>query len=608
MRLNNLLNLKCVTLKHILPKLSLMKKFYYLLLILLSFSLTAQTPIITLVSDGDCSGGNPKVVEIYASGTVDFSLYSLEKQSNGGSWGSTTSLADLGTVTDSFVYVYSDSNDPEIFASEYPSASVVMENSVVNINGDDGIRIVDAASNVIDQYGVDAVDGSGEFWEYADGFAKRVNGMGPNASFTQAEWVFSNGGLDGLGLCQGGTDTFETLTGAGTYVPSTSTEPSITITNPTNSQVLPLGTTDYEATFVTSNFTIDQTSGTGDGHIHVTLNSAPYGDYMFYTSDPIMLTGLTPGDYTLKIQLVDNGHIPLSPDVFAEVTFTVPSATEIADLATLRAQNADGSTLYQLTSEAYINYAQSYRNQKFIEDATAGILIDDTAAHITSGARGDGLSGIVGTLSEFNGMLQFVPQQDATLVSPSTLTLTPQSVTLADLTANFEDYEAELVTIEPVMIDNTANANFANGTDYVMTESTNNTDTFNFYTNFYDVDYIGTAINTAGYVSITGLLFERNTGIKFAARDLADFELLGVEDLDQSDDLVVLSSTLVKNDFTVFVEGVASVEVYNSQGQLVHQTTGQDEILIETNALTKGAYFVKITQNGQSVSKKVLKN
>src|SRR5690554_2989366 len=119
-----------------------MRKIYLLMLLFISTTVMGQTPIITMIMDGDCSGGTPKVLEIYAQGTVDFSEYSLERMANGGAWGATVSLADFGTITDDFVYVYVENTNTGVFAAEFPSAVHVMENNVVNINGDDGIRIV----------------------------------------------------------------------------------------------------------------------------------------------------------------------------------------------------------------------------------------------------------------------------------------------------------------------------------------------------------------------------------------------------------------------------------------------------------------------------------
>ena len=202
-----------------------MKKNYILTLILtllISGFSFGQGPMITIISDGDCSGGNPKMVEIYAQGAVDFTLYSLEKQSNGAaSWGTTTSLQSFGTVTDDFIYIYSDSTSDEVFATEYPSASPAVESGVVNINGDDGIRIIlDSDGSVVDQYGVDAEDGTGKPWEYTDGYAKRIDGTDPDGGFTASDWTYEKSGLDENGSCQGGTIFEDVMGGVGTYTPA----------------------------------------------------------------------------------------------------------------------------------------------------------------------------------------------------------------------------------------------------------------------------------------------------------------------------------------------------------------------------------------------------
>jgi len=199
-----------------------MKKNYILTLILtllISGFSFAQGPMITIISDGDCSGGNPKMVEIYAQGAVDFTLYSLEKQSNGAaSWGTTTSLQSFGTVTDDFIYIYSDSSSDEVFATEYPSATPAVESGVVNINGDDGIRIIlDSDGSVVDQYGVDAEDGTGKPWEYTDGYAKRIDGTGPDGGFTASDWTYEKSGLNGNGSCQDGTIFEDVMGGVGVY-------------------------------------------------------------------------------------------------------------------------------------------------------------------------------------------------------------------------------------------------------------------------------------------------------------------------------------------------------------------------------------------------------
>lgn len=209
-----------------------MKKFYVMLIALCSFSISYAQPILTMISDGDCTGGNPKVLEIYANGTVDFSLYSLELSSNANTtWTNTTNLGTFGTVTDTYVYIYA-SGGTAAFQSEFPSITTdsLQVASVMNINGDDKLRIVldGATPTVIDQFGETGVDGTGQIWEYKDGFAKRIPGTTADGTFNTANWNFHNDSLNGEGTCQGGTIPFEDLIGIGNFM---SNDCSITSAN-----------------------------------------------------------------------------------------------------------------------------------------------------------------------------------------------------------------------------------------------------------------------------------------------------------------------------------------------------------------------------------------
>ncbi|SEK28852.1 Por secretion system C-terminal sorting domain-containing protein [Aquimarina amphilecti] len=261
-----------------------MKKLYFLCFTLvISLTSFGQTPIITTIVDGDCSGGNPKLLEIYADGMVDFSLYSLENETNENTtFGNTLDLSGLGTVTDGFVYVTTTGSATSI-ASEFPSlaSANVITSGTMNLNGDDRVRIIlNSSGATIDQYGVDGTDGTGTTWEYTDSYAKRVDGTGPDAGFTEVNWTIPGSGtLNTLGTCQGGTDTFETLMGGiGTYSTTVSTTPTINVSGavsgldyfeangPSNEGTLTVSglnlTTDLTITAPT-NFEVSLTTGTG---------------------------------------------------------------------------------------------------------------------------------------------------------------------------------------------------------------------------------------------------------------------------------------------------------------------------------------------------------
>ena len=197
-----------------------------------------------------------------------------------------------------------------------------------------------------------------------------------------------------------------------------------------------------------------------------------------------------------------------------------PPVTDVATIAELRTGATDG-TLYRLTGEAILTYQQSFRNQKFIQDATAAILIDDNPGTITTTYNlYDGITNITGTLTEYGGMMEFIPSQDPGAATSTGNTITPEEITLADLKNNFEDYEAELIKLMNVKFVD-AGSTFSNGTAYITYQGT---DTMDYRTTFYNVDYIGTTIpDSANIVAIPN---SRNDGDYYTARDAGDIEVL----------------------------------------------------------------------------------
>lgn len=586
-----------------------MKKIYFLLFTFIGLVSFGQSPIITTILDGDCSGGNPKLLEIYANGTVDFTLYSLENQTNAntGDWGNLQDLSALGTVTDDFVYITTGGSADGI-TSDFPSlaSANVLESNTMNLNGDDRVRIIlTADSSVIDQYGVTDVDGTGEAWEYKDGYATRINGTGPDGgNFVVGNWTYANGALDGLGVCQGGSDTFETLIGGvGVYSTTGSTEPSLAILSPNDGAEIAPGTTSVDISINVQNFNVGATSGGFDGHIHWTVNGT--AQPMKYDTNDETIPVADGQSYTVFMQLVDNSHTPISPAVNTTITFSVLSSSTVANIAALRAGTV--GQIYELTGEVMMTYQQGFRNQKVIEDATGGILIDDSAGNITSTyAIGDGITGITGTLGEFNGTMQFVPVEDSGAASSTGNTLTPQAVTFADLTANAEDYESELVMVTNVTMDNTE-PNFAGGSEHAMSQGG---DTFNFRSTYYSADYVsqGAAVPTA-VTDITGIINERAGNLYFlTARDSDDFsvEVLSTTTFETAKFSLYPNPT---NTGSVSISTTNSeaitVKVFDILGKQVKNETLTNNTLNVAN-LKSGVYIVKITQNNTSTTKKLV--
>jgi len=294
--------------------------------------------------------------------------------------------------------------------------------------------------------------------------------------------------------------------------PQIVTEPTVTIISPLDGSTV--SSSDVTVEFVTQNFVVAE-AGLGDGHIHYYVDGAMT---MYYSTDPILLPGLSEGAHEVILKLVDDSHADLVPSVADTVNFTVTLPTEVATIADLRAQPQGG--IYTLTGEAFVTYARTPRNQKYIQDATAGILIDDNPGVITTTyVIGDGMTGVTGTLSSFNEVLQFLPASDPGAPSSSGNVTVPEVVTLADLNANQSDYESELILLEGISF-NDAGANFTYNANFTVTQGA---EPGTFRTQFSEADYIGTEI--PAFVNVTALGSGFYGAAQFVARDLNDFEI-----------------------------------------------------------------------------------
>ncbi|MEM8501908.1 MAG: ExeM/NucH family extracellular endonuclease [Cyanobacteria bacterium P01_D01_bin.1] len=149
--------------------------------------------IITGVVDGSLSGGVPKAIEFYVVNDIcDLSAYGFGSANNGGgSDGQEYTFSGSARAGD-YLYVSSESIGFTSFFGFEPTDTA----SAANINGDDAIELF-KDGEVIDVFGDVAVDGSGEPWDYGDGWAYRVSQTAADGSFDINQWRFS--GPDALG-------------------------------------------------------------------------------------------------------------------------------------------------------------------------------------------------------------------------------------------------------------------------------------------------------------------------------------------------------------------------------------------------------------------------
>ena len=558
-----------------------MKKIYFLLLTLLISTMSfGQASNLYFSMYGEGSSNN-KWLEIYNGTGADIDLvdYSVELYPNGAATANNTLTFTAGTILPSGdVYVIYNAS-----ANAAISANGDIESTVTFFNGDDAVALLQSGVviDVIGQIGVDP----GTAWNVGS----TTNGTVNYTLVRKSEICDPNP----TGLGSFGTDdaTSEWIVYAidtewgqiGSHT-GCSTAPSITISSPANAAVLAPGTSNVDVVFNTAN-----TAGTET--VDITINGTTFND----VASPYSIATTNGTTYDVTVELIDGSVI--DSDM---VSFSVATPTSVDDLAALRADfiaNGPGA-YYELQSTPTVTYTRTTRNQKYIQDASAGILIDDASGTIaTSFSIGDGMSGLIGTASEFNGVLQFIPLQDATVTAGAAVT--PAVVTVATLLTDWENYESQLVRINNATFAD-AGGTFANATDYDLSDGS----VINFRTNFSEADYIDQAI-PAGANPVVGLISEFGGNPQITSRSLSDVTL-GVASFERNKFSVYPNPTsLGYVNITSNNADDMSVKVFDVLGkQVLNQTVSNNRLNV--SSLNSGVYIIKISQNNATITKKLV--
>ncbi|NNE05332.1 MAG: hypothetical protein HKN15_06375, partial [Xanthomonadales bacterium] len=159
--------------------------------------LLAQDVVITGLIDGPLFGGTPKAIEVCVLNDVpNMSIYGLGSANNGGgSDGEEFTFPAVAASAGTFLYVATESAE---FTNWFGFAPSYTSGSAASINGDDAVELFTNGS-VTDVFGDINTDGTGQPWEYQDGWAYRNDGTGPDGStFALGNWSFSGpNALDG---------------------------------------------------------------------------------------------------------------------------------------------------------------------------------------------------------------------------------------------------------------------------------------------------------------------------------------------------------------------------------------------------------------------------
>ena len=205
-----------------------MKQITLFIALVFSTFVFAQQALITGYVDSPCPSANGRVLEIYVDGTIDFTGWTVQRQSNGNGFTTNIDLSSFATISDAFIYI---TNNEATFTGEFGISTNILENSNINSNGDDAFQIIDNNSIVIDRFGEDGVDGTGTAWEHEDSYYLRNNFLSANAgSFDTSNWTFGAlQVLDGQGLCNSSA-ALSTIIALGSFQPEVSSASDLTIT------------------------------------------------------------------------------------------------------------------------------------------------------------------------------------------------------------------------------------------------------------------------------------------------------------------------------------------------------------------------------------------
>ena len=318
--------------------------------------------IITGVLDGDLSGGYPKALELYAATDIaDLSIYGIDVASNGALSTSQDYALEAGSLTKgSFYTIGRKSGTGNGGFDDWFGKAADMYTDKNTFNGDDAIVLYKNGTIIVDVLGAVGQDGTGEAWEYKDGWMYRKSGKDASLNFNMNDWK----------ACKGCADTYSK--------------------NSDMAQPFPIGTYSEIAVVPTSVFfdetdaAVSETAGTYNMKVMISDPSADSATvvHLVYTgSDSTDIGGFTRDTLTFPAGSSD--------PILASIPITDDSKVEGEEILSFELQNISGGYEASIGSPSVFSLT--------INDDDIGAftmvyneLHIDPASDITGDANGDG--------------------------------------------------------------------------------------------------------------------------------------------------------------------------------------------------------------------------
>ena len=441
----------------------LLCSFAVLLLSLMAYSQCGNLYIAGVI-DGPLTGATPKGIQVCASGAIsDLSIYGIGSANNGGGTDGVEFTFPAIAISAGSCITLADSADVDRYMTFFGvMPTILVPGSVTGINGDDAMELF-KDTVVVDVFGDINVDGSGQTWEYTDGWAYRKAATGPDgATFVESNWIFS--GVDAL---QSDMDSVNTAFANPFPLCSYSPNPPAVIAAMDDSAVIEFDMADVLD--ILANDDIPNTL------VSITITTMA-------ANGAVVVNGLTDVTYTPTTGFCGTDSFVYEicdaascSSATVNITVTCPINYVPYDIGLVTADsdgNGVGDSLgvaVELTGVVYGVDLQSNDNIQFfiIDGNNDGISLFSSNNFGYTVTEGDEVT-VKGFISQFNGLTQIAP--DELVVNSSANTL----VTPTDVTSLGEDTESQLVRLLNVtLVDPWPTAPAPAGFNVNVTDGTN---------------------------------------------------------------------------------------------------------------------------------------
>jgi len=272
---------------------------------------------------------------------------------------------------------------------------------------------------------------------------------------------------------------------------------NITITQSGSTQMAAQPTFSVPAGLYTSPITVSITSTTDNASIYYTTDgTTPTTSSTLYTN-PITISQTS----TLKAIATASGYIN---STVASATYTFPgTVSNIAEFKALTTNNQP----YLISNDVTFVFAQGAYT--YVKDASAALLI--YGANFTNTyTEGDQISNLMGNRTVYNGQVEMQNAIDPAASTSNTGSVTPIVVTISELLTNYDNYDAQLITIE--------NVTFPNGFTGSQTTFSQGTNELTLFNRFG----IDTTLQAGTTTSVTGFAAIHNGTIQICPRYNSD--------------------------------------------------------------------------------------